>query len=126
MSVRRSVLALTLLLGLSGAVASAQTPTPETDDSPFQTVRVDGYAYQVDPFFPCVTFLIERTTRLDGERGIVSTVTMQPFHRDATGKMVADEAYPTTENELTATAEVGLAFTCAPQEAVDGEDELDG
>jgi len=123
---RLTALALVLLLAGWGALsAGAQSPTPTPTASPFQTVRVAGYDYPVDPFFPCASFLIERTTRLDPERGPITTIVMQPFHRDAAGQMVADEAYPTTENDLTATADVGQAFTCAPQVAA-GEDTLDG
>ena len=123
---RLAALVVVVLVAVSGGLgAGAQTPTPTPAEPPFQTVRVAGYDYPVDPFFPCVTFLIERTTRLDPERGPITTIVMQPFHRDAAGQMVADEAYPTTENDLTATADVGQAFTCAPQLAAD-EDTVDG
>lgn len=87
-------------------------------------MRVDGFAYSVDPFFPCVAFITQRLTRLDGEQGVVSTITMQLFIRDGT-QMTALEPFTTVENELTATADVGQTFPCAPQVAAD-EDKFDG
>ena len=117
-----AALSLVLLPVVGGAWAvSAQTETPTPSESPFQTVRVDGFAYGVDPYFPCVAFITERVTRLDGEQGVVSTITMQLFVR-AGAEMTALEPFITVESELPASAEVGQAFTCAPQEAVDREE----
>src|SRR5829696_4354545 len=122
---RLATIALVLVLAVSGALgAGAQAPTPTPTESPYQTARVDGFAYSVDPFFPCVAFITERLTRLDDEQGVVSTITMQLFIRDGT-QMTALEPFTTVENELTAAAGVGQAFTCAPQVAGD-EDTLDG
>ena len=123
---RRHLLTGALLCSLAAgsAAVGAQEASPTPAASPFQTVRVDGFAYSVDPFFPCVAFITQRLTRLDGEQGIVSTITMQLFIRDGT-QMTALEPFTTVENELTATAGVGQAFHCAPQVAAD-EDTLDG
>ena len=125
MSRHIAALAVVVLVAVSGALgAGAQSLTPTPAEPPFQTVRVDGFAYSVDPFFPCVAFITERLTRLDGEQGVVSTITMQLFIRNG-AQMTALEPFTTVENELTAAADVGQAFTCAPQLAGD-EDTLDG
>jgi hypothetical protein len=134
---RLAALAVVVLVAVSGALgAGAQSPTPTPgapeEPSPFQTVRVDGFGYSVDPFFPCVAFITQRLTRLDGEGdparagtwGVVSTITMQLFIRDG-AQMTALEPFTTVENELTATADVGQAWTCGPQEALT-EKSLDG
>jgi hypothetical protein len=131
---RRHLLTGALLCSLvaGSAAVAAQEASPTPAESPFQTVRVDGFAYSVDPFFPCVAFITQRLTRLDGEGdparagtwGVVSTITMQLFVRDGT-RMTALQPFTTVENELTATADVGQAFPCAPQVAAD-EDILNG
>ncbi len=135
MTQRIAAVALVLLLGspqsagvpFSLAAVSAQetTPTPAADELPFQEVLVDGYRYRVDPYFPCVAYIKRRVTELDPERGPVTTITMLLFIRDAAGQMQPAEPYDTTETELTATADVGQAWTCGPQEAAAG-DGLDG
>jgi hypothetical protein len=122
----RCLLSIALLCSLivGSAAGGAQEVSPTPAESPFQVVRVDGFAYSVDPFFPCVAFITQRLTRLDGEQGIVSTITMQLFIRNGT-QMTALEPFTTVENEVTVTAGVGQAFTCVPQEAAAG-DGLDG
>ena len=118
----QAAVALVLLLAVSGAIgAGAQTTTPTPTESPFQTVRVDSFAYGVDPYFPCVAFITRRLTELDPERGPVTTITMLLFIRDAAGQRQPTEPYDTPETELTATAAVGQAWTCGPQDAIESE-----
>lgn len=122
MRARLLAVSLAALLIPGWLVASAQT---ETEDSPFQVIRVDGYAYSVDPFFPCVAFITERVIRLDPDEEIAATVTLQLFVRDG-DQMTAIPPFTTDDNDLTAQAAVGQAFTCAPQVESTGGGLADG
>jgi hypothetical protein len=131
MTHRLAAVALVLVLGspqsagvpfpLAAVSAQETTPTPAAEELPFQEILVDGYRYGVDPYFPCVAYIKRRVTELDPERGPVTTITMLLFIRDAAGQMQPTEPYDTPETDLTATAEVGQAWTCGPQEAIEPE-----
>jgi hypothetical protein len=128
MTHRLAAVALVLLLAISGAISAGAQTSTEMPDDPFQHVTVNGFTYALDPYYPCVDFLIDRHTTLDPDQGPVTTIIMQGFHRDFEGQMVAEPAYPTTENEKTAQAEVGDSFPCDLQVAATTEeqDALDG
>lgn len=110
-------LALALLIGLSAPIASAQS----TD---FQTVKVGGRTYQVDPFYLFVCFPVEGTTRLPlSGTELEHEYTVQCFIR-IDGQMTPIEEFPTDDSGIMGEVEVGQAIISEPQtktETLDGE-----
>lgn len=115
-----SLLTLGLVVGGLGVAAQGPTPTPTlppASDAPFQTVRVDSFAYSVDPFYPAVFYITRRVVELEGEGVISAEVTFQPFVRDGE-QMTAGTPFTTHESQITREAEVGQAWILIPQTAV--------
>lgn len=109
------LIAIAIAMGAVGAQAQTTTPSP-TPVAPFQKVQVGDFAYQVDPYYPGVLVLTKRVEELAGPTVVSSSVTFQPFTRQA-DQMVAGTAFTTHDSALIAGIKVGSALICAPQEA---------
>lgn len=108
---RRYALPLVVLFALSTALVSqAQETTP----TPFQDVQVGEWTFHVSNYYPCVTFLTSRVTKLAEGGGVITTLTWQPFFKSG-NQMVSVDAFTSFDNDLTLDVPVGSALICVPQ-----------
>jgi hypothetical protein len=90
----------------------------------FQTVTVGDLSYSLDPYYPVACYWIKDVPggrRWDGTKVVEEggAATMQCFHRDQAGAMVAWPAFTTTNDGVLEHTDLGQPMYAMPQTAME-------